>query len=331
MKQPKILLVSHFFYPKIGGIETVAKQLADTYSSNGYEIKVLTWTKDSVHKELPYQVVGNPTIHEIINTIRWANVILEINPCMRLLWPSIFLKRRRITSLHTWLSGSFEVDIIKKKWINAAEKVIGCSQIITDKISKKKGQVIYNSYDEELFKNHGRERNTDFVFLGRVVSDKGLDLLLKSFSKMNEKATLSVIGDGEDKENMVLLAEELGIDKRVSWYGAQSGQRLVSILNRARVLVVPSRWREPFGIVALEGMACGCLPVVSSDTGLVEAVGEFGIVFRRNDELSLTKALEQALEKSSDFWNQDVVNYLSNFEREKVSEQYLVALQEYSE
>lgn len=194
--------------------------------------------------------------------------------------------------------------------------------MIIHEIAQKKGQVILNFYDQDVFKNYGKERDTDFVFLGRVVSDKGLDLLLKSFSKMNEKTTLSVIGDGEDKDKMVLLAEELGIDKRVSWYGAQSGQKLVSILNKAKVLVVPSRWREPFGIVALEGMACGCLPVVSSDTGLVEAVGEFGIVFKRNDELSLTTALEQALEKSSDFWNQDVVNYLSNFEKKAVAKKY---------
>jgi glycosyltransferase involved in cell wall biosynthesis len=59
------------------------------------------------------------------------------------------------------------------------------------------------------------------------------------------------------------------------------GEDLVSILNRHRVIAIPSRWREPFGMVALEGLACGCVPIGSDGGGLPDAIGGAGLTFPR--------------------------------------------------
>ena len=69
------------------------------------------------------------------------------------------------------------------------------------------------------------------------------------------------------------------------------GLALVEELNRHRFMVVPSRWDEPFGIVALEGLACGCIPVVSNCGGLLEAVGECGYSFQSGDAKDLARVL----------------------------------------
>jgi len=66
-------------------------------------------------------------------------------------------------------------------------------------------------------------------------------------------------------------------------------------MNRHRVLVVPSRWNEPFGIVALEGMACGCLVVGSEGGGLREAIGAAGLTFPNGEALALADCLRKAL------------------------------------
>jgi glycosyltransferase involved in cell wall biosynthesis len=61
-------------------------------------------------------------------------------------------------------------------------------------------------------------------------------------------------------------------------------------------LVVPSVWQEPFGVVALEAMACGCVPLVSRSGGLPDAAGAAGVVFQPGDSQALAQAIEELLD-----------------------------------
>jgi len=67
------------------------------------------------------------------------------------------------------------------------------------------------------------------------------------------------------------------------------------VVARHRIMVIPSRWAEPFGIVALEGIASGCAIVASSQGGLMEAVGRCGLFFKNGDVATLTLQLGQLL------------------------------------
>ena len=69
----------------------------------------------------------------------------------------------------------------------------------------------------------------------------------------------------------------------------------MEILNRHRVLVAPSLYNEPFGIVALEGIACGCVVVGSAGGGLKEAIGPCGETFRNGDAADLARVLGRLL------------------------------------
>ena len=60
-------------------------------------------------------------------------------------------------------------------------------------------------------------------------------------------------------------------------------------------MVVPSIWNEPFGVVALEGLACGCVVIGSEGGGLKQAVGPAGLTFANGDAEGLASALEQVL------------------------------------
>ena len=79
---------------------------------------------------------------------------------------------------------------------------------------------------------------------------------------------------------------------RVTFTGPKRGEELARLMNAHRVLVVPSRWAEPFGIVALEGAASGCTVVASDGGGLPEAVGPCGGVCASGDAESLAQAIE---------------------------------------
>jgi glycosyltransferase involved in cell wall biosynthesis len=167
-----------------------------------------------------------------------------------------------------------------------------------------KAVVIGNPYRDDLFRiDPGSVRDLDLVFLGRLVSDKGLDILFHALAGLRGrglKPGLTVIGGGPEEEALRSLCRRLALDDQIEFVGQKTGAELVALLNRHRFIVVPSRWEEPFGLVALEGMACGCVPLVADGGGLPEAVGSAGWTFRRGDAADATAQIARLLDPATD-------------------------------
>lgn len=142
--------------------------------------------------------------------------------------------------------------------------------------------VIPNAYDDVLFKQPLRPvRARDFVFCGRLVSDKGADVCINGFASVIQSepsSTLTIVGDGPEGAALHALAQRLGVAGQIRFTGALSGQALVAELQRHACMVVPSLVEEGFGLVALEGIACCDTVIVSRRGGLPEAVGACGLV-----------------------------------------------------
>lgn len=307
----KILFLSHKFYPDIGGIEVNSEILADHFSKAGAEIHLATWSVASgaETKNFPFQVIRNPGAFQLIKEHKWADVVFENNPSLRLSWPLIFLRKPHVIAIHTWINrGSGKIsfrDKLKLKWLKRADAVIAVSRLLKDGTFSE-ATVIENSYDDQLFRRIEEvKKNRDFVFLGRLVSDKGADMaiqliqMLKEwYRKQNgsEQISLTIIGEGPERKHLEDLVQQLRLNNYVKFTGALSGEALVKCLNKHRYMLVPSRWKEPFGIVALEGIASGCLPIVSDGGGLPEAVGPAGLVFERNNIHSLFEKVVHLME-----------------------------------
>jgi glycosyltransferase involved in cell wall biosynthesis len=105
------------------------------------------------------------------------------------------------------------------------------------------------------------------LYVGRVDPVKGVGTLIQGFAQLPPQATLEIIGGGPLPyiAEMKRLAEELGVAARVS-FSRCPRERLRSKYLAADVLVFPSEWDDPFGLVPLEAMACG-VPVVATATG----------------------------------------------------------------
>ena len=115
-----------------------------------------------------------------------------------------------------------------------------------------------------------------FLFVGRLVPYKGLDVLLEALVRVPE-AELVIIGDGPLESRLVEQAAKSGISRRVVFAGPMDQAGVAGHLTRARALVLPSvDASETFGLVQLEAMAAG-VPVIASDlaTGVRE-VGQPG-------------------------------------------------------
>jgi glycosyltransferase involved in cell wall biosynthesis len=293
----KILFISHRYYPDIGGIEVNSELLANQFKALGAEIKLVTWSKNLGEKKFDYEVIRDPSLKKLFKLFKWSEIIFENNPTLRLSWINIIFRKPRVVAVRTWIRQNNSkialVDIFKKKWVENANQVIAISKAIKTHTSNK-AIVIGNPYRSELFKStiDRNLRKKDFMFLGRLVSDKGADMCIELIYQLKVKhkieCHLSVIGEGPEMKTLKNSTIKYKLEKNIDFYGFLQGEELVNVLNQHKYLIVPSRWDEPFGNVALEGMACGCIPIVSDGGGLPDAVGKAGVFFKQNSIQDLT-------------------------------------------
>ncbi len=226
-----------------------------------------------------------------------------------MVWPALFTGRPSVVALQTWISrpdGKQNLqDRLKRAWLNRADSVIAISKAIRERCFPA-ATLIHNPYRESDFRIiPGIEKTEDFIFLGRLVSDKGADIAIHALALLidqeirdtpdGKRRSLTIVGDGPDRSKLENLAKEKNLREYIHFTGSLRGEELVQCLNRHRFLLVPSVWEEPFGIVALEGMACGCIPIVSDGGGLPDAVGKAGLIFRRGDVNDLSIRIQKLL------------------------------------
>jgi glycosyltransferase involved in cell wall biosynthesis len=153
--------------------------------------------------------------------------------------------------------------------------------------------------DPEVFKPAASAAGLTEPYLvgysGRLVREKGVDLLLEAMARLEGAWKLCIMGDGPERGNLVALAGRLGIADRVTFRGLIAPSQMPEMYPSLHSLVLPSRtmpnWKEQFGRVLIEAMACG-VPVVGSDSGEIpHVIGDAGLVFPEGDADALQSTL----------------------------------------
>lgn len=300
----RVLVYSPAFLPSIGGLELVTATVAEELARRGCEVVVVTGTVgDDEGDEAPYEVVRRPSRRQLLALVRWCEVFFQANVSLRGLWPLLLVRRPWVVSHHSWYcrtDGRLAwQDRLKRRLVRRAAASIAVSRAMARDLDAD-AVVIPNPYRDRLFRRlPGAERDRELVFVGRLVSDKGADLLVEALGRLAAsglRPRLTLVGDGPERSGLETLARRLGVDGQIEMTGWRAGEELVEILNRHVILVVPSRYQEPFGVVALEGIACGCVVVGSSGGGLPEAIGPCGVTFPNGDVAALAEALRRLLE-----------------------------------
>ncbi len=325
-----ILISSHAFAPSLGGIETVSRLLGREFAVRGHKVTVVTQTKGA--SEDRFEVVRGASIGELLPLVRECDIYWQNNLSLRTLWPVAF-QRRPVVVTHqgsyAMRPTGFDGPLRLKRAIAHQFTGVAISEFVAN--SFHNGPVVIpNPYDAGCFRKESGEvaRSGELLFVGRLVAEKGLDILfdaLKGLDRRGLRPTLTVVGSGPILGEMQKLAADLGLSGQVNFVGPQSGDELSKTLNRHRILVVPSRYQEPFGVVALEGIACGCVVVGSRGGGLPEAIGACGLTFPNGDAEALANILERLLRSpgEADRLLKNAPEHLARFQPAVIADRYL--------
>jgi len=155
--------------------------------------------------------------------------------------------------------------------IIAVSRAVADHAVIQEGLPREKITVIHNGVDLKHFTPRAIRTpgpGNRLVAIGRLVRQKGFDLLLKALIAEPDWQ-LTLVGDGPMRAQLQAQVLALGLTGRVQLLGDQADVR--PFLMMADVLVQPSRW-EGFGLVVLEGMAMGLPVLVAASDGLTEVV-----------------------------------------------------------
>ena len=277
----KILIICSIYKPNIGGVEKSIEELSNYYRIQGNEVIILTkrfpFNLDyfDVIDNVPIYRIDRPKILEdYFELKKWLDThnknikadiihIVGIRRPMSLI-ALILSKLWKVPLITTFCGGDIGEEndkIAKQIWeegkdvnINAiyqSDYFSAYSQgIITEALKKlplleNKIECIYSSIDFQQIENFSVENNAQYIItVRRLTFSKGIDILLKAFNIIKydfPNLKLKVVGDGEEKENLINLAKQLQIYDRVDFLGFLPFKEVCKLISNALIHICPSR------------------------------------------------------------------------------------------
>ena len=182
----------------------------------------------------------------------------------------------------------------------------------------------------EVTREDGKEKECSITFFGRVEDEKGVDILIQAFKKVNEKhpqCLLHIVGEGNWEKNARELSKLLGLEEKMIFHGWKGLSDLQKIVGRSTLCVLPSRV-ESFGLTIAEAMASS-VPVISTRVAAIPEVlihNECGLLVSANDPDALSDAIKYSLdnkEKIDKMAKRARQRIQSHFTWEKTADDYL--------
>lgn len=154
--------------------------------------------------------------------------------------------------------------------------VVGCrnetyANYVAEKLNlKKKPFVCYSGIPDDLAHEQidkidsiELENNLEFIFVGRLVKYKNVDVLIRALhEKYQDKARHHIVGVGAEEENLKQLSRQLNIEKNVVFHGQLPRNKVYEMMKKSYCFIMVSD-NETFGMVYIEAMLAGCITIAS--------------------------------------------------------------------
>lgn len=241
--------------------------------------------------------------------------------------------------------GKSRLEYIKRRFhkilLRNVDIYVGNSNYVNQIIeSRRIGKTVSFKYGISLLPFSIIKNFNDITYIGRLVEEKGVQNIIYAMPDIllaNPKATLNITGEGDYKEVLVKIVDQLGLQKKIVFHSGKSHDQIYLSFKQAGIIIVPSVWDEPFCQVGLEAMSVG-RPVVASNMGgikdwLQDGVTGFFVepnkpsqIAEKVNKLLSDKALMIRMSKSATKAAQDysIEKHIENIERlcVKLVEQY---------
>jgi glycosyltransferase involved in cell wall biosynthesis len=214
----------------------------------------------------------------------WANIYRKYPP------PFNYFERFNYQYAAGAMAGNLEVEgILRRKGFD--KPVVVCPQFGVDPHIFRK---------VEPPKEFARPDVFTIGYFGRLVPEKGLHLVLEAAAKLRGDWRVVFVGKGDSQTELEELAQRRNIAAKVQFIPSVSSTAVPAYMSGLDVLVLPSltrpNWKEQFGRVLIEAMACE-VPLIGSNSGEIpNVVGEAGIIFPEGEVNALAKALQDLLD-----------------------------------
>jgi glycosyltransferase involved in cell wall biosynthesis len=258
----------------------------------------------------------------------WWNLPYQLN------WAVSFLENYNLQHTDGIIAGNLDgAKILRQRGYQGAVKVM--PQLGVDEtLFRRSGK------DPDLSRRFGIE-STDFVvgFVGRFVEEKGLLTLASALAGLKKSSwKWLLVGQGKLRTHLAEKCIEWGISDRIIWVESVSHEQIPPYINLMNCLVLPSQtsykfktltavgWKEQFGHVLIEAMACQ-IPVIGSDCGEIpHVIGDAGLVFPEGNAGVLRECLQQLMERqelAADLGDRGYHRAMSNYTNKALAEQLL--------
>jgi glycogen synthase len=179
-----------------------------------------------------------------------------------------------LTFPRRWLCRKVAINIIPTSWLGT-------------QLQLPRMQTVRHGLPEIVTRASARPADTPaFAFLGRLVSTKGVQILLEAARRLKSQGLrfrLKIIGEGPDRGSLEEFVRAHQLEGDVVFLGSLSEEEVANQLEDADTVLMPSLGGEVFGLVALENMLRGKLLIVSDIGALAEVVGDAGLTCRTGD------------------------------------------------
>lgn len=237
--------------------------------------------------EEPYNLATFQAMHIAQRNKAKALFFTWQNLLRRYPFPFSFIERYNLTHAACAIAGNQEArDVLRAKGYRRMIYVL--PQFGVDPALYRKLE--FSPHEENVF---------IIGYAGRLVEEKGVQVLLRAVSELPGNWRLQIVGDGPYRPALEVLAKTLGIENQVGFESSIPSGEMPYFLNSLDVLVLPSltrrNWKEQFGRVLIEAMACE-VPVIGSSSGEIpHLIAEAGLIFPEGQAEALRHALHQLM------------------------------------
>ncbi|MHA7987751.1 glycosyltransferase family 4 protein [Rathayibacter sp. CAU 1779] len=296
----RILIASWSFAPSVGGVETTADLLARHFITRGHQVVLATAIGQDDHTARPYPVIRRPSPWRLAHLVFTTDVVFHNAMSLKMAWPLFFIRRPWVVAVRLFFDEEPSARAQIRHVAHKYARLVANSAATADDLPFP-ATVVRNGVRTDVFHASIPPESRDpwrIVGAGRLVDVKGFDMLIEAFALLRRetgRGDLTLVGQGPALSSLRLLAEQRGVGDHVRFVGALSQHELAQELNQNAVAVIPSRWRETFGNVALEAIASGCAVITTAGGGLPEAVGECGLVIPEPSVADLFDAMRDVV------------------------------------